>query len=284
MKDIKVITCVMFLAMILTGCSKGDNTNIDTSNSKISSEVSNAYHVFSHRGASGEEEESTLAAYDLAVWYGSRWIEMDLVTSKDGTLWISHDNSAVRMTGVDKQFAEMTDDEIGELRTIGGGKILTIAEIIERYYRNREVGFNIQIRDTQWDGQWNELKAIIDEYCKVDDGFYDRLIIQAQLPGTLRDVKSYNEKIKTLFIATDSDLYSEIMGDDEALQYIDIIAVSSFYMDNDNRLNEVHDKGLSYAVYTINSTDEIQDAIIRGIDYYFTNYTAKALLLEDKNR
>lgn len=282
MKGIKIFTYMVLLALILTGC--GNEGRNDTSNNGINSDVDKAYHVFSHRGASGEEEESTFAAYDLAVWYGSRWIEMDLVTSKDGTLWVSHDDTAMRMTGVDKLFAEMTDDEIRELRTWGGNKILTIDEVIERYCENKSVGFNIAVRDTVWDTQWDDLKAIIDEYFKSNDEIYDRLIIQAQLPETLQNVKSYNEKIKTLFLATDSDIYSEIMKNDQALQYIDIIAVNSSYMDSDGLLNEVHGKGLSYAVFTINSTDEIQDAIARGVDYYFTNYTSKALLLEDKNR
>ena len=50
--------------------------------------------VYSHRGASGEEIEHTVAAYDLAILYGSKYIEQDLVTSRDNTLYVSHDLSA----------------------------------------------------------------------------------------------------------------------------------------------------------------------------------------------
>lgn len=37
-------------------------------------------------------------------------------------------------------------------------------------------------------------------------------------------------------------------------------------------------------IWTINSTSEIKKAINLGIDNYFTNFTAKALALENKYR
>lgn len=47
--------------------------------------------VISHRGASGERPEHTLEAYRLALDLGSRWLEPDLVMSKDCEIWIRHE-------------------------------------------------------------------------------------------------------------------------------------------------------------------------------------------------
>ena len=277
------------VTFIMSGCGKDASKELANGQSNTvleNSEADVAFHVFSHRGASGEEEESTIASYDLAVMYGSRWIEMDLVTSADGTLWISHDDTAERMTGDERKFADMTDDEIAGLRTSGGASILTMREVLERYYDNTDVGFNIAVRDTLWIDQWESLRSIFDEYLKKDEAFCSRLIIQAQLAKTLQDVKEYNPDIMTLFLATDIDIYNEIMQDDVGLNCIDIIAVNSWYMDkrNANMINEVHDRCKYYCVFTLRTTDDIKDAIDRGIDYYFTDFTAKALMLEERYR
>ncbi|MEO1781207.1 glycerophosphodiester phosphodiesterase family protein [Enterococcus diestrammenae] len=65
----------------------------------------------------------------LAIQYGSKYIEQDLVTSKQGTLYVSHDLSAKRLTGVDKQFSDMTDVEINVLKTIIGESILSLRDV-----------------------------------------------------------------------------------------------------------------------------------------------------------
>ncbi|WP_094243318.1 glycerophosphodiester phosphodiesterase [Tetragenococcus halophilus] len=83
-------------------------------------------YVISHRGASGEEVEHTFKAYDLALDYGTKYIEQDLVTSKDGTLYISHDENAERIAGVDKNYNDMSDKEIDHLKTEDNQHILSV--------------------------------------------------------------------------------------------------------------------------------------------------------------
>lgn len=100
--------------------------------------------VISHRGASGEEIEHTFSAYDLAILYGSKYIEQDLVTSKEGTLYVSHDENAKRITGIDKKFSEMTDSEIDQLRTENGEKIHSLQEVFNRY--NDSVTYVIELK------------------------------------------------------------------------------------------------------------------------------------------
>ena len=79
--------------------------------------------VYSHRGASGEEIEHTVAAYDLAILYGS----------------------AKRITGVDKLFVDMTDDEISDLRTEDNEKILSLQDVFNRY--GNTVNYVIELKE-----------------------------------------------------------------------------------------------------------------------------------------
>ncbi|MEE8236915.1 MAG: glycerophosphodiester phosphodiesterase family protein, partial [Gammaproteobacteria bacterium] len=48
--------------------------------------------VIAHRGASGYLPEHTLAAYSTAVLQGADFIELDLVSTRDGHLVARHDN------------------------------------------------------------------------------------------------------------------------------------------------------------------------------------------------
>ncbi|MGL4663353.1 MAG: acyltransferase family protein, partial [Culicoidibacterales bacterium] len=95
-----------------------------------------ATRIISNKG-SAEEIGNTLAAYDLAIKYGTQYIELDVVTSKTGTLYISHDLSAKNLTGVNKLFGDMTNEEIDQLRINKSSQekieLLKLQDVITRY-------------------------------------------------------------------------------------------------------------------------------------------------------
>lgn len=61
-------------------------------------EAAIASHVYSHRGSAGPEEHS-FKAYDAALEAGAKNVDLDIVISADGVLYVSHDLNAVTMTG-----------------------------------------------------------------------------------------------------------------------------------------------------------------------------------------
>ena len=54
--------------------------------------------VIGHRGASGSAPENTLAAVRLAAEMGARWVEVDVMVSRDGHPVIHHDDFLGRCT------------------------------------------------------------------------------------------------------------------------------------------------------------------------------------------
>ena len=50
--------------------------------------------VIAHRGASGEEKENTLPAFERAIEVGADYVEFDVQASRDGGLVVFHDLSA----------------------------------------------------------------------------------------------------------------------------------------------------------------------------------------------
>src|SRR4051794_26964468 len=60
--------------------------------------VKNGFVVISHRGNHVSVPENTLASLEAAIASGADYAEIDLRTTKDGFLVLSHDASVDRMT------------------------------------------------------------------------------------------------------------------------------------------------------------------------------------------
>ena len=229
-----------------------------------------AEHVYSHRGASGEEIEHTFAAYDLAIAYGSKYIEQDLVTSKDGTLFVSHDLSAKKITGVDKLYSDMTDAEIEQLKTAAGGPVLKLQDVFDRYQDS--VHYVIELKE-------NDKQTELFEQIIKKNQIENQVIVQSFSLKPLEKLSRVFPKMPQLFLTNSQEGLHDAVKKD----YVDIVAVDKTLMTVSNR-QLVHDHGKLFNVWTLNTEQEIKDAIQLDVDTYFTNFTAKALLLEQENR
>lgn len=227
-------------------------------------------HVISHRGASGEEIEHTFKAYDLALEYGTKYIEQDLVTSKDGTLYVSHDDNAERITGVDKDYNDMSDNEIDDLRTKDNQHILKLEDVFKKYEDKTDYLVELKENETQ--------AAPFEELVKEYD-LKDNIIVQAKNQEALEQLNDMFPDMPELALVDDDKEMNQALN----LDYVDIIGANANLMNNDN-VKKAHDNDKDFNVWTLNSTDEIKEAIDLNVDSYFTNFTAKALTIEDNYR
>lgn len=70
--------------------------------------------IIAHRGASGHRPEHTLAAYELAVAQGADFLEVDVVSTRDGVLVARHENELSETTDVASR-PEFADRETSKL-------------------------------------------------------------------------------------------------------------------------------------------------------------------------
>lgn len=83
-----------------------------------------------HRGLHGKDiPENSLAAFRAAAEHGYA-VETDVRLSKDGVLFVFHDDTLERMTGDKRTFADCTAQEISTLRLEGGQRIPTLEECL----------------------------------------------------------------------------------------------------------------------------------------------------------
>lgn len=255
MRRFLLVFFLFALLAVLAGCGEADPVPAD--------------HVFSHRGASGEELEHTTAAYDLAVAYGSAYLEQDLVQSAAGTLYVSHDWTPERLTGETRPFAELTDAEIDALRTSDGQPILKLRDVFSAY--GDRVHYVIEVRNT------DQAAALID--LAKEFGLEEQLVVQAWNTPELLLVQAELPAARRLLLVEDQS------GLDWAILQpcVDIVGAKDPLMSEFN-CRWVHEHGKQLCVWTLNTAAEIRSAIELGVDYYFTDYTAKALLLEQQYR
>ena len=236
---------------------------------KIDENESYLKHIYSHRGASSKEIEHTIKAYDLAIEYGSKYIEQDIVISKDGTLFVSHDLSAKRITGINKLYENLTDSEIKKLKTKDKQNILKLEEVFKKY--KKDINYVIELKDKKGT---KELIRLIKKY-KLEK----KVIVQCFHKDVLKDIKKEYPKMPTLYLIEKQDIFEEGLN----ITYVDIISINKNLMTKKN-VEKAHKYKKEINVWTLDSEEEIKKAIMLNVDSYFTNYTDRAIKLEKKYR
>ena len=245
--------------------------NVEIPEVRTRENVSNNFHVISHRGYPAKAEEHSFEGYDLALDAGTMYIEQDIVTSADGTLYVSHDDSPQRLTGTGGRFSEMTDAEIDALTTHAGNKILKLSDVFDRY--GKSVGYVIELRDSK--------DATINAFCDLMDRYKmtDNVILQSFEADVLDAVEEKYPDMPKMYLCNNPDDRSRGIG----LSSADIVCINKTYM-NEFGANAVHNAGKKFGVWTIDAENHIMEAIRLGTDYYFTDDTGKALDLEKRYR
>lgn len=228
-------------------------------------------YVISHRG-SAERVEHTFEAYDLAIQQGSINIEQDVVVSKDNTLWVSHDLSAKRLTGVDKLYSDMTDVEISQLRVANGEPIHTLQSVFERY--GNSVNYVVELRLAFGFSQVVPFIEMVRQ-----KGLDNNILLQSFSEDVLQNVETLVPNMpKMRLVETQSEF-------DQALSspVDDIVSMTQSLMNKDN-VDKIHKAKKIASAWTLNNEASIKKAISLGVDNYFTNYTGLAIRLEKEYR
>jgi glycerophosphoryl diester phosphodiesterase len=110
--------------------------------------------IIAHRGASRYRTEHTLAAYQLAIYLGADYIELDLFITKDGVLIARHENEISETTDIANhpEFVHIKTTKIidGEVRTGWFTEDFTLAEL--KTLTAKECIPQIRTQNTKYNG------------------------------------------------------------------------------------------------------------------------------------
>lgn len=107
------------------------------------------FRFLAHRGlavaADGSLlDENTAEAFARALEAGATHLETDVQSSKDGVAVICHDADLQRIAGVNSKVADLTWQQLSELRLEHGSSLITLEQALTRFANAK---FNIDIKD-----------------------------------------------------------------------------------------------------------------------------------------
>ena len=112
------------------------------------------FELISHRGLAMDAPENTLESYFRAVDNGFSWIEMDVVSSKDGVLFCSHNMDLERETDLNGYFFDFDSDILKEAYTgiytkhKGAYRVPDFLNVLTKLPVN--VGVNVELKFKSW--------------------------------------------------------------------------------------------------------------------------------------
>lgn len=102
-----------------------------------------SFQAFAHRGGGLEAFENSYAAFEHAVMLGYRYIETDLQASRDGVLYIFHDDRLERCTNGTGSFHDHSAAELDKLQLKDGTPIPRLADALAAF---PAVIFNVDVK------------------------------------------------------------------------------------------------------------------------------------------
>ena len=211
--------------------------------------------IVSHRGFTNGFIENSINAIQSASNLGCQFIEIDVILSNDGTIFLSHDLYSNR--GV---FLESCSDEV----LIQTHQLTKLKDVILKY---QHITFQIDVKSQQ--------SNIIEKLVRLIyiDNNYNNCILSSfnekHLDNILDFEKIYKINIKKGYITsnTHSDHFQNIIN--KYKLYLIIIDYSQL---NEKLVNDIHKLNVKISAFTVNDRYMIKICKKIGVDFVITDF------------
>lgn len=236
------------------------------------------FAVTAHRGGAVEDPENTLAAFQNAIDQGADWVELDVQQTADGVLMVMHDSNLKRTTGLDKEFWQVTYDEIKDLDngswfdpTFASERVCTLEEAL--VLCKGKIKMNIEVKP---DGHGVDLeRKTVDLINRYD--MKDQVAVASIAYDSLVRVKEIDPTMPTMFDMTLA--YGHITD----LEHVDYFSVDDFFV-TQRLVDEVRGAGKVIYAWTVNDSANMSRLIGYRIDGLVTDNVAEAQELYEIER
>lgn len=224
--------------------------------------------IIAHRGASGTMIENTMPAFERAVEFGAKVIEVDIQVSKDKVPFAYHDDNLKRINK-DQNTSNLSSYEIAEIDlNISGDEIVNIPNLDEilRYSKRNEIYLVIEIKAIKDDELMTEdIDVIIDSVKSF--GYEENCLFASFCIDTIKYINSKSETYNLASIAlpdsTPKSLHAETNCD---------VYICSIEQLNDLVVEECKELGLYLGVYSADDEEQLNKILKFGINGIVTNY------------
>jgi glycerophosphoryl diester phosphodiesterase len=221
-----------------------------------------------HRGASGEEPENTLRAFDRALKQGATWLELD-VHEAHGRVLVIHDDTVDRTTGGSGALTALALTKLRGLDAGQGEKIPFLEEVLSLVAGRARLNIELKSGDVLV-----PTLALLQQAVAGGPWFPDHFLLSSfdwELLGQARD----REPAIPLAPLVGKGAGSEVL---EAAERLSAEAVHvSRWSARARFVGAAHARGLAVRVYPVNRRWEFDLMVRLGVDGIFTDYPERAL-------
>jgi len=229
--------------------------------------------VMAHRGYFVNEVENTLGSLEAANVFKPDYVELDVVESADGELFVIHDNNLKRLAGLDKDIRKMNRDEVKSVVLKQNGKeshISTLNEFVDEAIKlNQNLNVEIKIYGKESKDFVGNVVSLL-QTKNVDTKY----LIQSLDWDTVLKVNELAPEISAGFIALNKAFDINNAG-------IDFISIPAYDVAKD-LLSHKDITNKPIFVWTIDSEASIEKVFSEGAKGVITNKCNDAIIIRDK--
>ncbi len=251
----------------------------------IDGEVPGGGHVLAHMGALLERPENSMSAFHRALELGADGIECDLRLAADGTVFVMHDSSLRRMTGVDQNLRDLNREQVLKLRLrdprfpgrLGSEPPALLSQVLDELPSDSVLW--LELKPDEPDALADAVAALLEGHAHrnrlIVSSFAGRLV--APLAERFSDVRLALEfprldGIDVEALAQSKDAHRLVVGSRLASQL------------DPGVVKQLRAAGIQTSEFVPNRFDALGSAYSHGIDYLQTNRVERALRLRaDRN-
>lgn len=247
--------------------------------------------VIAHQGGEELRPSNTMVAYRHAVDLGVDVLEMDMHSTADGVLVLSHDDSVDRLTGGSGRINKMTWDE---LQTLDAGyrwsedgesfpyrgQGITIPSLEEVFTAFPDVPMVIEIKQQE--------PPIVEPFCALikEYGREEDVLVASFHPDTLRAFRETcpevatsgtEQEIRPFYVLNRLGLASLYTPPAEAFQVPEYSG--NLHVVTAGFVRGAHGRNVDVHVWTVNETADMERLLALGVDGIITDRPDRLLAL-----
>lgn len=214
--------------------------------------------VFAHRGFVENSIGNSFESIDLALLSGCPQVEIDVRSSSDGILYMSHDDNLSPISASDWNISQHTSAELDGILMKNGEKLHRLSEVFDRY--RDQLIYLVELKDDSPDPQ--PFLDVVASYPKLTQN------IQAQSfnQPLLENVHTALPNMFVQSLISDSNKIAQAL---EA-SWLDSLAVDQNILSWD-LIGTIHETNKEVWVWTIDNLEDVHRYLSWGVDGVITD-------------
>jgi glycerophosphoryl diester phosphodiesterase len=228
--------------------------------------------VIAHRGTPSNNPEHSISGYHQAVSDGSIFLEADIVMSKDGVLYATHDDNLKRTTGKNIFVSKSTAKKLDKIKFRNGDKLLRLSELFDEF--GDDAFYVLETKSHNLSPA--KARAMDKKFVRLVEKYKmrKRVMLQSQSVASLKRIHAGLKNISFMYIS-ERDAASDLPKTIKALPgFIDVVSISHAKV-SQKSVRAAHARKMKVALYTVDSKKDMKNAMRYKPDMLFTNDTKK---------